>query len=441
MTRLAVTCALVFSLTACEGINIDLGPLFGGFEPPAAPTVATTYYDITNTPFKNSARFTSSESDEASMLGSDEIAEIAANIANVLKTAEKVTVRLEGHADMRCGEAIWRARHGRANPNNTTGTWCSPRDANGVTPQGIDIGLKRAETVKAVVAAKLKQSYPKVHISTMIEWDTDGLGEYGHIVPTAAGCTNTPAEPRKQDSANCLHDRRVDVFLTSITERCVGPCVPCEQTGTCPCEQTGTCPCTDPAKCCVGACGPPPPRTCLELGNCPVDPKPTLDPVRGSATAFSYAQQNSDQSIKFALGALTCNNGQAAPCGVPTSGEMRTGTAGPYLVSSRLSSFVLNAPSGYRSPAQYRIITDPTGAALGSGATAKLRFYAATRSNAPYSYTATAEVTVQWNTWEWDGDSMYVTGSSTQTVPATLTCTPAKTPTCSFGVLGSNVSR
>lgn len=442
---------LVLGLTACDGVGIDFGSvdfgsLFSGFEEPAAPTVATTYYDITNTPFKNSARFKSSESDEASMLGSDEIATIAANIANVLKTAEKVTVRLEGHADMRCGEAIWRARHGRANPNNATGTWCSPRDAYGVTPQGIDIGWNRADTVRTVVIKKLRQSHPAVDL-TAIEWDRAGLGEYGHIVPTAAGCTNTPAEPRKQDSANCLHDRRVDVFLTSETKSCRGPCgtTPppprCEDTGTCPCEQTGTCPCTDPETCCVGACGPPPPPTCLELGNCPNDPKPTLDPVRGSATAFSYAQQNTDQSIRFALGGLTCDGGQAAPCGDPTSGQMRTGTAGPYLVSSRLSSFVLNAPSGYRSPAQYRIITDPTGASLGSGATAKLRFYAVTRAGAPYSYTATAAVTVQWNTWEWDGDSKTITGTSTETVPVTLTCTPAKTPTCSFGVLGSNVSR
>ena len=452
-SRLAAACMLVLGLTACDGAGIDFGSvdfgsLFSGFEEPAPPAVATTYYDITNTPFLNSARFKSSESDEASMVGSDVIAEIAANIANVLTTAKKVTVRLEGHADMRCGEAIWRARHGRANPNNATGTWCSPRDAYGVTPQGIDIGWKRADTVQTVVVKKLRQSHRTVDI-TAIEWSVAGLGEYGHIVPTAAGCTNTPAEPRKQDSANCLHDRRVDVFLTSVTESCVGPCEGC--VGPCgfepPCEQTGTCPCTDPAGCCVGAdCEPPPPPppptpTCLELGNCPNDPKPTLDPVRGSATAFSYAQQNTDQSIRFTLGGLTCDGGEAAPCGDPTSGEMRTGTAGPYLVSSRLSSFVLNAPSGYRSPAQYRIITDPTGASLGSGATAKLRFYAVTRAGAPYSYTATAAVTVQWNTWEWDGSSKTITGSSTETVPVTLTCTPAKTPTCSFGVLGSNVSR
>lgn len=424
MTRLAVACALVFSLTACDGVSLDLGSLFSGFEEPAVPAAPIKYFDISTSPFVNSARFKSSQSDEASMLGSSEIAEIAANIASVMETASSITVRLEGHADMRCGEAIWRARHGGPNPNNAAGTWCSPRDANDATPQGRSIGWDRAHTVKRVVVRKLGVSYPAVDINA-ISWDTAGLGEEGHIVPTAAGCTNTTAEPSKQDSANCLHDRRVDVFVTSVTEKCVGTC---DSTTTTTATTTITPDTTLPP-------------TCLDLGNCPEDPKPTLDPVRGSATAFSYAQQNSDQSIKFALGGLTCNGGTPAPCGVPTSGEMRTGTAGPYLVSSRLSSFVLNAPSGYRSPAQYRIITDPTGSSLGSGATAKLRFYAATRAGAPYSYTATAEVTVQWDTWEWDGDSMYVTGSSTQTVPATLTCTPAKTPTCSFGVLGSNVSR
>ena len=438
VTRLAVTCALVFSITACEGISLDLGTLFGGFEPPAAPTRPIYYFDATNTPFKNSARFKSSEWDEASMIASDDIAKTAAGIAKVLEKYDSITVRLEGHADMRCGEAVWLERYGYRNPDTPNGTWCSPREANGVTPQGLKISESRAKTTMGVLKTVLARDYASAVSGKTIAWERPhGLGEEGHQA-SAQRCRDYP------DINPCLRDRRVDILVTSGREICVANCIPeppCEQTGTCPCEQTGTCPCTDPAGCCVGADCEPPPKTCLQLGNCPNDPPPTLDPVRGSATAFSYAQQNTDQSIRFTLGGLTCDGGEAAPCGDPTSGEMRTGTAGPYLVSSRLSSFVLNAPSGYRSPAQYRIITDPTGASLGSGATAKLRFYAVTRAGAPYSYTATAAVTVQWNTWEWDGSSKTITGSSTETVPVTLTCTPAKTPTCSFGVLGSNVSR
>jgi hypothetical protein len=373
------------------------------------------------------------------MIGSDDIAATALGIANVLKNHDSITVRLEGHADMRCGEAVWLARYGYLNPDTPNGTWCSPRQANGVTPQGLKISKSRAKTTMSVLNTVLYRDYASTMVGKTIAWDPDGLGEDGHQA-NAQRCRDYP------DINPCLRDRRVDVYVTSITESCVGPCEGC--VGPCgfepPCEQTGTCPCTDLATCCVGdGCfpPPPPPPTCLELGNCPEDPKPTLDPARGSATAFSYAQQNTDQSIRFTLGGLTCDGGQAAPCGVPTSGQMRTGTAGPYLISSRLSSFALNAPSGYRSPAQYRIITDPTGASLSSSATAKLRFYAVTKAGAPYSYTATAEVTVQWQEWSWDGDSKTVTETSTQTVPVTLTCTPAKTPTCSFGVLGSNISR
>lgn len=371
-------------------------------------------------------------------MASDDIAKTAAGIAKVLEKYDSITVRLEGHADMRCGEAVWLERYGYLNPDTPNGTWCSPRQANGVTPQGIKISTSRADTTTAVLKEVLARDYKSVMAGKTIAWDPDGLGEEGHQA-TAQRCRDFP------DINPCLRDRRVDVLVTSGSEICIANCDiitgdTCEELGNCPCEQTGTC--GGKPKTCeeLGNC-PVKPKTCLELGNCPVDPKPTLDPARGSATAFSYAQQNTDQSIRFTLGSLTCDNGQAAPCGVPTSGQMRTGTAGPYLISSRLSSFALSAPSGYRSPAQYRIITDPTDAPLSSSAAAKLRFYAATKAGAPYSYTATAEVTVQWQEWSWDGDSKTVTGTSTQTVPVTLTCTPAKTPTCSFGVLGSNVSR
>ena len=418
--RLLAAGALLFSLTACEisfdGVDfsgIDLSNLFSDFPAPE-PVAPIEYYDISNTPFRDSARFTTAEWTYASLIGSNEMASIAANLASLADDSENITVRLEGHADMRCSEAYWRSRRRGPNPDNSTGTWCSPRDANGVTPQGRIISLDRAKTVRTVLR-DLLESYPGA--PDKITYDAAGLGELGARY-TAEEC-NYAHDP-------CKRDRRVDVFVSSRTPRRGGGFMyPYPYPGNYPTPDTE-----------ITA-----PPTCLQLGNCPADPKPVADPVGFTSSGFAFAQQNVDQLIKFKLGALTCNNGQQAPCGVPSSGEMRTGVSGPHLVSASVSSFNLNAPAGYTQPRDYRITSNPAGSSIGAGVSAKLRFYAATRTGAPYTYSATSAVTIEWRNWQWDGATMTVTGKTTEQLPTTgLVCAPVKTPTCSFGVLGSNVN-
>jgi hypothetical protein len=409
--RLAVVGLLSLGLTACEGLNaIDFSNFFVGFEEPAPADNTIEYYDITTSPFLNAATFATSEWDAASVRGSTRVAEIASNITELANRSKSITVEFQGHADMRCTESTWQRENGGPNPYSATGKWCSPRDANGVTPQGEKIGYARANTVADAVRAKLSSA-----VRNKVTFSIEGVGELNHRY-SAAECG-----PSNQD---CRYDHRVDVFVSSRT--CAGICDTPDVT-------------SDTTENGGGGYTPPPP-TCLEAGTCPADPKPTLDAVRFTGKFFSYAQQTTDQSFKFSLGAVTCNNGQTAPCGVPTSGEMRTGVAGPYVVSSSMSSFSINPPSGYTSPTKYKITANPAGSSLSSGATAKVRFYAATRSTAPYSYSASATVTVEWRNWQWDGSTMTVTGTSTETVPATLVCSPTKTPSCSFGVIGSNTA-
>jgi outer membrane protein OmpA-like peptidoglycan-associated protein len=409
--RLAVVGFLSLGLTACDGgVAFDFSNFFIDFEPPAPVENTIEYYDITTSPFLNAATFATSEWDSASVRGSTRVAEIAASITELANRSEGLTVEVEGHADMRCTESTWQRENDGPNPNSPTGKWCSPRDANGVTPQGKKIGYERARTVARAVLAKLSNE-----VAGKVTFNVVGVGELGHRY-RASECG-----PRNND---CRYDHRVDVYVSSRT--CAGVCDPVDIPSNA--GDGGT---SD------GGGYTPPPPTCLELGTCPADPTPTLDAVRFTGKFSSYAQQSTDQAFKFSLNAVTCNNGQQAPCGVPTSGEMRTGVA-MYVTSSSMNSFTITPPSGYTSPTKYKITSNPAGSSLGSGATAKVRFYAATRAAAPYAYSASATVTVEWRSWQWDGSTMTVTGTSSETVPATLVCSPTRTPSCSFGVLGSN---
>ena len=416
--RLLAGGALLLSLTACD-FTIDLSDFFLDFELPAPVVSEATieYYDISSSPFYDAARFVAAQWNEDSMMGSNQLADIAANLASLANDSENISVQVIGHAEKRCTEAIWQARRGR-NYGNSRGTWCSPISANGTSPQGRLISLERAETVKSVLETLLVNNHG-VPLSK-VSFDASGVGESEAQAPVSL-CAGNANHPR------CQEDRRVDVFVSSRTYvggRPGGPVY--AYPGNYPSPEAEMIPA---------------PPTCLQLGNCPSDPKPVADPAGFTASGFAFAQQNADQLIKFKLGALTCNNGQQAPCGVPSSGEMRTGVSGPHLVSASVSSFNLNAPAGYTQPRDYRITSNPAGSSIGTGVSAKLRFYAATRTGAPYTYSATAAVTIEWHNWQWDGSTMTVTGKTTEQLPTTgLVCAPVKTPTCSFGVLGSNVN-
>jgi|688.fasta_scaffold24239_10 hypothetical protein len=415
--RLLAGGALLLSLTACD-FTIDLSDFFLDFELPAPVVSEATieYYDISSSPFYNAATFVATQWNEDSMMDDSQLANIAANLASLANDSENISVQVIGHAEKRCTEAIWQARRGR-NYGNSRGTWCSPISANGTSPQGRLISLDRAETVKGVLEALLVNNHG-VPLSK-VSFDASGVGESEAQAPVGL-CAGNANHPR------CKEDRRVDVFVSSRTYVGGRGGVPVyAYPGNYPSPEAEI----------------PAPPTCLDLGNCPADPKPIADPAGFTGSGFAFAQQNADQLIKFKLGALTCNNGQPAPCGVPSSGEMRTGVSGPYLVSASVGSFNLNAPAGYAQPRDYRITSNPTGSPIGAGVSAKLRFYAATRTAAPYTYSATAAVTIEWHNWQWDGSTMTVTSKTTEQLPTTsLVCAPVKTPACSFGVLGSNVN-
>ena len=179
----------------------------------------------------------------------------------------------------------------------------------------------------------------------------------------------------------------------------------------------------------------PPSTNCLTKGTCPTDPTPVPE---ASVTVSStlYSQQNTTYRIAFAPVSLTCDSGQAAPCGVPTSGPARYGVSGPYLISATLSDFKLTAPSGYRANREYKLLTTPGADATTSNA-ATMQFYKATKATAPYSYSASASVVLRFDKWTWNGSSKTTTGSYTTTLTPAVTCPPAG---CNIAVLGSNTA-
>ena len=166
-------------------------------------------------------------------------------------------------------------------------------------------------------------------------------------------------------------------------------------------------------------------------------PDPVVDTPKVIATSAAKAQQNIDQRIKL-QGSITCNNGQKAPCNTPESQTRASaGKAGPYVTSMIVDSFTLTPPSGYKTPKQYKIVSSPVGQDINPNPKyATMRFYAATRSGAPYSYTASVTVSYYMQSWVNNGSSIvWGERDPVKSVPATLSCTPVS---CTFSVIGSN---
>ncbi len=178
-----------------------------------------------------------------------------------------------------------------------------------------------------------------------------------------------------------------------------------------------------------------PSTNCLKKGTCATDPTP-VPTASVNVSSTLYAQQNTMYRIKFAPVSLTCDNGQTAPCGVPTSGPARYGVSGPYLVSATLSDFKLTAPPGYRTSREHKLLTTPGVDATASNA-ATMQFYKATKATVPYSYSASASVVLRFDKWTWNGSSKTITGSYTTTLTPAVTCPPAG---CKIAVLGSNTT-
>ena len=375
--RLAATAVVVFSLSACESIDfsgIDLSSPPPAPPPPAVvvtspPIVASTYDTLKN------------NSNSPTAINSTVDAIIAARNAC---GGCAVDVDVEGHAD-----------------------------ARGTTAANRLLSQERAQDTARLIQAELnRRNVGGVTLNPV------GKGESGAVASVTA-CQNNP------NSAQCVADRATVVKIETSYTTPPPPPPPTAPPVTAP-------PVTAPP--------PPPPvtvpprvSTCLELGTCPNDAKPTAS-VTLAATASSFASQNTTFSVNFAPVSLKCNNGATAPCGVPTSGPMRTGTAGPYLVSASLSGFSLTSPSGYSQPAAYKLLTTP-----GSDATkaqkATAQFYRATRAAQPYTYRASVTAVLQYDVWRWDGSRMTVTSSYTEPHTGSVVCSRS---TCTFGVLGSN---
>jgi hypothetical protein len=413
--RLLASGALLFSLTACEvsldGIDfsgVDLSNLFNDFPAPepVAPEAPTQYYDMTSSPFSDSARFSTGEWSRDDLIGSSQMADIAANLAS-LASDSVITVELEGHADMRCTESTWQNRRGRNN-NNSTGTWCSPRNADGVTPQGRLISTDRAKTVKSVLR-DLLESYSGVPAN--ISYVVSGLGEQGARY-TAAQC--------EANSDVCKYDRRVDVYVSSQRPLCSVNCYPYpgHYAYPYPYPYPQNYPTPD-----IDTTTTPPPTT--------LPPRPTESIQYVPTRAFQNAQQNADQRIVIKAATLVCAGCQQPPSS--TSGVLYGWSATP---DSSTVSFTLTPPSGYATPRDYRITSNPNGKSALSDQTAVVRFYTATRSGAPYRYTVTSTINYTMRLWKLEGTTLTYVSQEPLSQQNTRSCSPSS---CSFGVLGSNV--
>ena len=407
-TRLLAAGLLLFSLTACEISVGDISNSFNDFPAPEPVTLDATieYYDIETSPFVATARFLTAEWGEDDLMRSNRMSEIAGELAALVAAGEtEIAVALEGHADMRCTESTWQKRRGR-NKKSSTGMWCSPRDANNTTPQGRQISLDRAETVKTVLRKLLKKNHPKALNS--IAFEANGLGEKGARA-TAQECVDN------ENSTNCQHDRRVDVYVSSQTPPiCITNCTTTSTTTT----STTTTSTTTTSTTTTTTTPPPPP---------PPPPAAVTQVVR----AFQNAQQNTDQRIVVKAATIVCAGCQQPPSS--SSGVMYGWTA---TLDSGTVSFTLTPPAGYATPRDYRITSNPSGKSALSDQTAVLRFYTATRSGAPYRYLATANVSYTMRLWKLEGTTLTYVRQESRSASPTLTCSPAS---CSFGVLGSNV--
>lgn len=283
-------------------------------------------------------------------------------------------------------------------------------DKRGTADDNLMLSQERAQDTAKLIRAELnRRGVGGVALNPV------GLGE-SNAVASVSACQNNP------NSAQCVSDRATVVKIgTTYTP----PPTPTPTTTQAPTTTT-----TIPVPITTVV-----PNTCLDLGTCPTDAKPSAQ-VTLSATASSFSQQNSTYTISFAPVTLKCNNGTAAPCGVPTSGPMRTGTAGPYLVSASLSGFVLTPPTGYTQPGSYKLLTTP-GSDASKTQKATAQFFRATLSTKPYTYKASVSAVLRYDEWSWDGTRMTVTRSYTEPHTGSVVCSRS---TCTFGVLGSNTA-
>jgi hypothetical protein len=323
----------------------------------------------------------------------------------------KITVTVTGNADRRCTPA--------KSDKCSQGKYLKA-GSGGFSPQNEGWSAGRSVTVTEDLQKELKNNPSKYPNYTglrsrgeNVKWNRISAGE------TNAQYSDTTCN-KKDDP--CADDRASDIVVTSDAPPvCVVNCYAYPghyptpdypYPGHYPTPEPPTTPTTIP-----------PPTT--------LPPRPTESVQYLPTRAFQNAQQNTDQRIVIKAATLVCAECQQPPSS--TSGVLYGWSATP---DSSTVSFTLTPPSGYATPRDYRITSNPNGKSALSDQTAVVRFYTATRSGAPYRYTVTSTINYTMRLWKLEGTTLTYVSQEPLSQQNTRSCSPSS---CSFGVLGSNV--
>jgi hypothetical protein len=344
----------------------------------------------------------------------DSIAKAAAAVdVRIGQLQTKITVTVTGNADRRCTPA----KSGKCSQGRYL-----KAGSGGFSPQNEGWSAGRSLTVTEDLQKEFKNhpsKYPKYTAlrarGENVTWSQISAGE------TYAEYSDTTCN-KKDDP--CAADRASDIVVSSSNPSCSGSA----------CTTTSTS---------TTVCGPPcttrPPTTTTTTSTTTTSTTtttttpPPLPPaaVTQGVRAFQNAQQNTDQRIVVKAATIVCVGCQQPPSS--SSGVMYGWTA---TLDSGTVSFTLTPPSGYATPSDYRITSNPSGKSALSDQTAVLRFYTATRSGAPYRYSVTSTVNYTMRLWKLEGTTLTYVRQEPRSASPTLTCSPSS---CSFGVLGSNI--
>ena len=400
----ASACLLLMSACDLSGGGFVATPLLDPVPAPSpavpAPTDDSVFDDITFVDCNTKTIKDKTCTTDAQVSG-DSIAKAAAAVdVRIGQLQTKITVTVTGNADRRCKPA--------KSEKCSQGKYLKA-GSGGASSQNEGWSEGRSRTVTADLKSELKNNprkypnYAGLASRETIKWNREALGE------TNAQYSDTTCN-KKDDP--CAADRASDIVVSSSNPPVCSP--PCTTTSTTSTTTSTTSTTTTSTTTTTTTPPPPPPAAVTQV-------------VR----AFQNAQQNTDQRIVVKAATIVCAECRQPPSS--TSGVMYGWTA---TLDSGTVAFTLTPPSGYTSPRDYRITSNPGGKSALSDQTAVLRFYTATRSGAPYRYLATANVSYTMRLWKLEGTTLTYVRQESRSASPTLACSPAS---CSFGVLGSNI--
>jgi hypothetical protein len=411
-------CLLLVSSCDLSGGGFVATPLP---EPVVAPSPAAPA-PSDDTTFDNVATFDPCSAANAATCTSDAevsgagIAKAAAAVdARIGQLQTGITVTVTGNADRRCTPAKSAAC--------AQGKYLKA-GSGGASSQNEGWSAGRSRTVTEDLQKELKNNPGKYPNYTALRargenvtWNRISAGE------TYARYSDTTC--RKANNS-CADDRASDIVVSGACGATVCTTTPTTGTTT---PTTGT---TTPT---TGATTPTPSTSPTTPATTPppttLPPRPNESVQYVPTRAFQNAQQNTDQRIVIKAATLVCAGCQQPPSS--TSGVLYGWSATP---DSSKVSFTLTPPSGYATPRDYRITSNPNGKSALSDQTAVMRFYTATRSGAPYRYTVTSTINYTMRLWRLEGTTLTYVSQESLSQQNTRSCSPSS---CSFGVLGSNV--